>query len=205
MVGVASLAVHAQSLTDTQIAEAIKAGEARKFDRLVSDCVATAGFGSGIAANMAGGVNRMGAFTVVMSMNAGRIASMAARGKRLYQPVTLASVTDDLREPQVFVSVEPNEPSHSAGSVSVASPIETVVLKSKANPAAIIQPTKIDFEPVEWSNLLGGKVEANRAVALFAPAAVRELPAGEFDIVVVTTAGERRCKVGVDDRKRLFP
>ena len=31
-------------MTDARIAEAIKARESRKFDHLVSDCVATAGF-----------------------------------------------------------------------------------------------------------------------------------------------------------------
>jgi hypothetical protein len=33
---------------------------------------------------------------------------------------------------------------------------------------------------------------------------VRELPAGDFDVVLVTQAGERRCKVGSGDRARLF-
>jgi hypothetical protein len=69
----------------------------------------------------------------------------------------------------------------------------------------VVQQAKLDFEPVEWSNLMGGQMDANRAVAELDPASIRELPAGEFDIVLVTTAGERRCKVGLDDRKRLFP
>jgi hypothetical protein len=34
---------------------------------------------------------------------------------------------------------------------------------------------------------------------------VKELPAGDFDVVVITQAGERRCKVGAKDRARLFP
>lgn len=196
--------VVAQSLTDAQILEAIKAGEAKKFDHLVSDCYAKSGFGEGMAAALAGGVSRDGGFRVTLSTNAGRIAFMAARAKRLYKPLTPDQVSDDLRSPAVILSVEPVDPSRGNNNISVAAPIEHVVLKSKAKSAETAQPTKVDTEPVEWSNLLGGKVEANRAVAFFDFAAVKELPAGEFDIVVITTAGERRCKVGLKDRQKLF-
>jgi len=58
-------------------------------------------------------------------------------------------------------------------------------------------------EPVEWSNLLGGEVTNNAASARFAPDDVRGLPAGDFDIVLVTTAGERVCKIKTDERARL--
>jgi hypothetical protein len=195
----------AQTLTDAQIAEAIKSGETKKYNHLISDCVATAGFGAGMAAAMAGGVNQTGAFNVVLSGNAGRIAFMAARAKRLYKPFAMENVTEDLRAPAVVISVEPQDPYHGAKSIDVAAPIEHVVLKSKANPTVSIQPKNVETEPVEWSNLLGGKVAGNRAVAFFEHNAVQELPPGEFDIVVITTAGERRCKVGVKDRTRLFP
>jgi len=129
---------------------------------------------------------------------------MAAQAKRLYKPFSLDVVDEDLKAPAVFVTVEPNDPSRSDKTISVAAPIEHVVLKSKAKSETVVQPTKVDKDTVEWSNLLGGKVEANRAVAWFDQAAVRELPAGEFDIVVITPNGERRCKVGTKDRVKLF-
>ena len=47
-------------LSDAQVLEAIKAGEARKFNHLVSDCIAMAGFGERVGAGMAAGVNRTG-------------------------------------------------------------------------------------------------------------------------------------------------
>jgi hypothetical protein len=194
-----------QTLTDGQIAEAIKAGESKKFNHLISDCVATAGFGENMAAGLAGGVTRTGSFSVTLSGNAGRIAYMAARAKRLYKKFSIESVEEDLRKPSVVVSVEPNDPQRGSNTISVAAPIEHVVLKSKTNPDVAIQPLTIETEPVEWSNLLGGKVEANRAVAFFEHNVVSELPPGEFDIVVITTSGERRCKVGNKDRDRLFP
>jgi hypothetical protein len=199
-----SVALSAQNLTDAQILAAIKAGESKKFDHLISDCVATSGFGESMAAGMGTGVTRTGAFSVTVSTNEGRIAFMAARAKRLYKPFVLENVSEDLRAPAVVVSIEPNDPSTSGKTIRVAAPIEHVVLKSKAKSAEVTQPEKVEMEPVEWSNLVGGKVAGNRAVAFFDYGAVQELPAGEFDIVVITAAGERKCKVGLKDRQKLF-
>lgn len=195
-------------LTDDAVAAAIKAGEARKFNQLVSDCVAGIGFGgslaSGIAAGLGDNLQPTGSFNVVVSRNEGRIAYMAANAKRLYKTVTVAQITSDLREPAVFVTVDPQDPSRSGSTFKVAAPVERVVLKSKVNEDIVAQPTAFETEPVEWKNLLGATFTGTRALARFAEADVRELPAGDFDVVVVTTAGERRCKVGKDDRVRLF-
>ena len=159
------VAVDAQTLSDADIQAAIKAGEARRFNNLISECTANAGFGEAFAAGLAGGVRRNGGFDVTVSTNAGRIASLAADAKRLYKQFGPEQLTDDLKVPAVFVSVEPQNPSRGSGSISVASVIESVVLKSKSNEAAVVQPVSFDTEPVEWSNLLGGKVEGNRAIA----------------------------------------
>lgn len=192
-------------LSDDAVAAAIRAGEARKFKQLISDCTATVGFGAALSAGIAGGIQPTGSFTVIVSRNEGRIAFMAAQGKRLYQPLTIDAVTPEMREPAVFVTVEPQDPSRSGNVYHVAAPIERVVLKSKVDESVVAQPLAFDTEPVEWRNLLGGSVSANRAVARFSVDDVREMPAGEFDVVVITTAGERRCKVGRGDRRRLFP
>jgi hypothetical protein len=205
MMCLASTPTVAQALTDAEVADSIKAGQAKKFDHLVSDCNATAGFGEGMAASMAGGLQRDGSYSLTLSTNAGRIAYMAARAKRLYKPFSLETVTEDLRAPAVIVSVEPNEPTRGTKSVSVPAVIEHVVLKSKTKADISIQPSHIEIEPVEFSNLLGAKIESSRAVAFFSFDAVKELPPGEFDMVVITPQGERRCKVGLKDRSRLFP
>jgi len=155
---------------------------------------------------MAGGVQRDGAFTVIVSQNAGRIAFLAASAKRLYKPFSAADVPEQIKgAPIAFVHVEPNNPSRSQSKISVASPIERVVLKSKVNESAVVQPESFETEPVTWSNLLGGQVEANRAYATFGVDAIRELPAGDFDVVIITQHGERRCKVGAKDRTKIFP
>ena len=56
----------AQQVDDAAVEMAIKAGLAKKFDRLVSSCIATAGFGENMGANMAGGLHSNGAFKVVV-------------------------------------------------------------------------------------------------------------------------------------------
>lgn len=201
---IAAPALQGQTLSSEEVEAAIKAGQNRKFNQLISDCVATAGWGESIGAGAAGGIQRTGSFDVIVSRNAGRIAFLAANAKRLYKNFTIADVPESLLTPGVFVSVEPQTPARSSNTYRVPALIDGIVLKSKDRPDVVVQPELVDTEPVEWKNLLGGSVDGNRAVARFPLDAVKELPAGEFDIVIITEAGERRCKVGNNDRKRLF-
>jgi len=194
----------AQSVSESEVLAAIQAGENKKMEALVSTCVAGPGFGEDFAAGLAGGLQHNGSYSVTVSTNAGRIAYMAASAKRLYKKFTPDNMTDELRTPSVFVNVEPNKPPRGRNEVSVPAPIQHVVLKSKAKPEAVAQPTKLDTEQVAFSNLLGATLDASRAVAIFDLVAVRELPAGDVDVVIVTAAGERRCKIGGKDRARLF-
>lgn len=182
------------------------AGESGRFNHLLSECTATAGFGEGLGSAIAGGgVQRTGSYTVVVSANAGRIAWLASAMKKRYQPLAVGDVPEELRTPGIIIAIEPQAPSRSGGVLTVASAIEHVVLKSKIRRDVVAQPIRVEKETVEWSNLLGGKIEAHRAVAFFEDAAVRELPPGEFDVVIIAPEGERRCKVGRNDRVKLFP
>lgn len=205
MLAMSATSATAQALSESDIAAAIKAGQDRKFSDLISDCTAGTGFGETFAASAAGGLQRDGAFTVVVSQNAGRIAFLAANAKRLYKSFGVGDVPETLKNgPVVFVHVEPNDPTRNKSKISVAAAIERVVLKSKANESAVLQPMSFEIEPVSWSNLLGAEVTANRAFATFAIDGIKEFPAGDFDVVVITQQGERRCKVGAKDRTRLF-
>ena len=201
----ALMAAQGPSLSDADIDTAIKAGQAKKFAHLVSDCLATVGMGESISASIAGGTQYNAGFDITVSANQGRIASLAAEAKRLYKSFALADVPETLRTPSIFVFADPHKPSRNGSTVVVASPIDQIVLKSKTKPDVVLQPETFDTEPVEWSNLMGGKVEANRGLALFSYAAVKDLPAGDLDVVVVTQAGERKCKIGTKDRAKLFP
>lgn len=195
----------AQNITDAEIAAAIRAGQAKKFGDLLSTCFATPSFGDLFKeAEPAGGVKADGNYDVTVSTNAGRIAFLAADAKRLYKPFTATEVPDSLRKPAVFVVAEPKPPTQIGAYMSIASPVEKIVLKSKVNPDAVVQPSGFEAQPLEWSNLVGGTVKGTRGLATFNLNAVREMPPGDFDVVVITQAGERRCKVGAKDRARVF-
>jgi len=200
---VVAVQANTQQLDDAAIIGAMKAGQAKKYDHLVSECLAIPGFGAHFAAE--GFVQPLGNYTITFATASGRIASMAAEAKRLYKPFAVADVPAEIRSGQtVYVEAVPAKPTSSSNNVHVAPPIERIVLKSKSDPNAVVQPRHVEIFPIEWSNLLGGKVAGTAAVATFAFAEVRELPPGEFDMVLITTAGERRCKVGSKDRDRLF-
>lgn len=188
---------------DAAIESAIKAGATRKYKHLISDCYATAGFGAGLAGAMVGGANRNGALNITVATNLGRIAFLAAEAKRFYKPFAAADVPADLREPGIYVWVEPDEPSGSRGELRFAPVIEHVVLKSKADDTRVMQPLHVELEPVEWKNMLGATIEGNRASASFPAHTFQEMPPGDVDVAVVTQAGERRCKIGTSDRARL--
>jgi hypothetical protein len=193
-------------VNDAQIIQAIQAGESGKFQSLLSTCLATASFAQIMSSGSSGtgGIQRDGNYTVVTSSGEGRIATLASMAKKMYKPLTPAQVGKELRSTDVFVAIEPVPPSDSSTSISVPAVIEHVVLKSKTRPDVVVQPIKVVSEVVSWSNLFGAKVEANRVVARFDGKEVRELPPGDFDVVVVAREGERRCKVGSKDRQRLF-
>jgi hypothetical protein len=100
----------------------------------------------------------------------------------------------------VFVEADPHQPA--ANSSYGVSAIEHVVLKSQNG--IVVQPDDFKAERVEWGVAQGLKAAPNRALVRFPVGGVRELPAGDFDVVLVTQGGERRCKVGAGDRARLF-
>lgn len=200
----ASMAAQAPApLTDADIEGAIKAGMDKKFSNLVSACDAHPGFGA--IMNAGSGLQYTGTYDVVVSANLGRIASLAAEAKRLYKPFALADIGADLRAPAIFVSATPVKPTarQKGRTIEVASPLDSIVLKSKTSEAAL-QPVTFATEPVEWANVLGGKLEGTIGVATFSYDGFRELPPGDVDIVLITKAGERRCKIGTVDRTRLY-
>jgi hypothetical protein len=90
----------AQTLDDAAVGSALQAGLSKKHYSLglVSSCVAAPGFGAGLGASMAGGVQPTGVFDVLVSRAAGRIAFLAAESKRLYKTFGLADVTPELRD-----------------------------------------------------------------------------------------------------------
>jgi hypothetical protein len=197
----------AQQLDPAAVAAAIKAGQDNKLKPLISDCQAGPSLGQamGSALRLEDGVKLDGYYHVVVSRAAGRIGYMASEAKRLYQPFSADDIPESITaNTLVYVTATPRKPVPDGKSISVAAPIEQLVLKSKAQSTAVARPDNLDITPTQWPTPSGGTVAGTAAVATFPLSAIREFPAGDFDVVLVTTAGERRCKVGQADRVKLF-
>jgi hypothetical protein len=192
-------------LADPEVQRAIEIGAAKKAGDHVFTGFASAGFGESFSSGLAGGIQRDGSFLVVIAAPFGRIAYLAQEAKRLYRPFTAADVTPEMRDPSLFVSVEPDKPGFdSTGrTYSVPAPIQVVVIKSRVNGSVVLQPSELKLENVDFGNLMGGKVIGNRATMRFAIDDFRQLPAGDADLVVVTEAGERKAKLTLKDRQKV--
>jgi hypothetical protein len=124
------------------------------------------------------------------------IAQTAATATREYRPFTPEDVTNDMLEPVVRVIAHPDTPDMvtalgAAGTRSVAH----VVMQNEKR-GVTIQPTSMERFDVEAKNAMGGELTYTGLSLTFALADVQTLRAeGEFFIVVVGTAGEKRFKV----------
>jgi len=194
-----------QQLTDGDIVKAMQAGQKKDLGGLTSDCRATAGFGAHLSAT--GDVRTTGVYVVHAAKTPGRIAFLAADGKRLYKPLTIEMLPPALKTETVWVWAVPEKPYTEKDGrdtvYAVAPPIENLVLKSKVDPNRVISPTDLKLEPVTFP-VATNKFDSTSAVASFEVEGFMSLPAGDIDVVLVTTAGERRCKIGVGDQKRVF-
>ena len=138
-------------------------------------------------------------YHVTVAKTAGQIALFLAEAKRLYRNGE-AELTDRMKIDAVFVNAEPHQPS--SGSVAGRNRTRRpAVEEQRRGGTAARAPTRRRSSGASPS--APGRVRI-RASARFELRQVRELPAGEFDVVLVTQYGERRCKVGAKDRERLF-
>ena len=222
VLSVVGVAASQQRLSDADVERAIQAGVNQKHKDLMFTCGATPYVAEGMSVGLGCGANSVGniigvtgppgnlysrgTYSVTVSTHVGRIAFLAAATNRLQNTLTLADVGDDLRSPAIFVHVEPDKPRPRLDyrDYDVAAVIDAVALESKSDPSKVVRPLSFTTEPVEWGRLAGKDVTGNRATATFDYTAVRSLPAGDFDVVVITSPGERRCKIGRGDREKVF-
>ena len=195
-----------QSLTPEEIDKAIQAGQRGTHKQLIATCQAVIGFGE-IFKGERTGLDFSGSYEVNVSQTVGQIALLSAAARRFYKPFVAAQVPEDLKTVAVFLTAEPSEPyvsSTTSGSISVAAPIELIVIKAFPNRRLFVKPTEFKTEPVEWPNIAGQTLRGNRARAKFEIGQMMELTAGELEIAVVTQAGERSCILPARDRKRVL-
>lgn len=189
--------VYGQSVEQSPIETYREFAKNGKEDQLVSRCHATSSALDRFLIGP-GGHPEYEHFHVTVAKTAGQIALFLAQARRLYRDGE-AELTERMKIDAVFVNAEPHQPS--SGSAPAA--IEHVVLLSK-NSGAAVQPLELKLDPVVWGMAVGARARPNSASARFELRQVRELPAGDFDVVLITQFGERRCKVGAKDRERLF-
>lgn len=221
--------VGAQDLDDVAVEKAIKAGQDNKFRQWSAECKASASLSEkrkdGATSWTGGSVHFTGAFQVTISTNSGRVALLSAEAKRQQKPLRVADVPERFRLEGLHLLVDPIKPGRDWGrGVEVPASIDRVVLRSRTEPIAVVQPAAFDTEDTTWAfdRVLvarygpDGKQEINvfrksLAIAVFPVAAVKSLPPGDFDIVVITEpmrevrseAGERTCTIRASDRLRV--
>ena len=203
---VLAMPASAQSLSPEEINQAIVAGQSGKHRQLVLTCQAVIGFREIFKGEKAG-LDFTGSYEVHLSPTTGRIALLAAEAKRFYKPFSIAQVPDELKVSDAVMTAEPAAPELSSttrGSISVAAAIELLVIKAWPNRKLVVKPTAFTTEPIEWPNVAGQTVRANRARARFRLGEIVELPPGDLELAVVTPAGERTCIVPSRDRRRVF-
>ena len=196
----------AQSLSPEEIDKAIVAGQTGKQKQLLVTCQAVIGFRE-IFKGEKTGLDFTGSYEINLSQTAGRIALLAAEAKRFYKPFTAAQVPQDLKVTEAVMTAEPAPPELSStmrGSISVAAPIELLVIKAWPNRKLVVKPAAFTTEAIEWPNVSGQTVRGNRARARFRLGEIAELPPGDLELAVVTPAGERTCTVPSRDRRRVF-
>ena len=195
-----------QSLTPEEIDKAIKAGQEGKSKELIATCQAVTGFGEMFRGEQTG-LMFNGSYEITVSQSDGQIALLSAAARRFYKPFIASQVPEVLKTVAVYMTAEPSEPSVSSttrGSVSVAAPIELMVIKAWPNRKIFVRPSAFKTEPVEWPNIEGRTLRGTRAFAKFEIGQMSELTAGSLEVAVVTQAGERSCILPERDRKRVF-
>jgi hypothetical protein len=195
-----------QPLTPEQIDKAIQAGQKGTHKQLIATCQAVIGFGEAFKGEKAG-LQFSGSYEINLSQTDGQIALLSAAARRFYKPFIAAQVPEELKTVAVFMTAEPSEPyvsSTTRGSISVAAPIELMVIKAWPNRKLFVKPIQFKTEAVEWPNIAGQTLRGNRARAKFEIGQIMELTAGEIEVAVVTQAGERSCILPARDRKRVF-
>jgi hypothetical protein len=213
----------AQDLNEATIEQAIKAGLNNRFGQYSAQCKAGVSLGDkrkeGAASWTRDSVHFTGAYEVTVLTSPGRIAFLAAEAKRQGRPFSVTDVPEELRAHALYVMVDPVKPGRDWGSgVEVPSPIKGIVLRSKSAPASQVEPTHLEVADVQWSegrtimmtSKAGGGFEKNlfeqsRATATMSVESAKALPAGDLEIVVVTSGADRRCDLAAKERLRLLP
>jgi hypothetical protein len=143
-----------------------------------------------------------GAFRVGVIGPMTSIGITAAAATKQFKPFTVADVAADARQLRWTLSVVPAKPGSVGGNWTVSAPVNEVLLQRHGvtDIADVIRPISTTFTPETWSNAMGAKFEGRGAIAVFD---ATTLPAGDLDIVIVTSANPRRYELPAKDRAKV--
>ena len=140
-------------------------------------------------------------FQIVAQGPYGRVVTAASAKAAQYLPFTADSVTAEMRSPVLTIQATPTAPEFE-GRWRQSPPVQRIVLQVKAprgETGAVVQPLAVRTYPMRWTNALGGVFDGQGAIAVFD---LNQVPAGDFDVVLVTGGREVRATVGARDWQR---
>lgn len=143
------------------------------------------------------GSNSAGQYVIQLRGPYLRVVSHTVFQTRKLLPVTPESLSADLIQPGIDVTVTPGNPIFRPYiGWDVTPPASHVAIQMKSGET--IQPTSVTPFPWQWTSNAGAPLQSQGLTATF-PA----LPAGDFDIVVVTPTEPYRKTVKGKDRQAL--
>lgn len=172
----------AQELTTPQVEAAIKAGLQKKS-------LAVQG--------------RAGLFSIVVEGPTARVARAANDAASEFKPFIASQVTPEMRAPIVTIMASPDAPTIHLGRISPTPNATHMVLlpRGSKDSSKAVQPIRKNQVAQQFGNAMGASVTSQGLLAEFS---LTELPAGEFDVVVIAENGvEHRRTIKKDDRQQI--
>ena len=125
----------------------------------------------------------------------GRVVAASQAAAEKYLPFNRENVDSILLSPLIGVMVTPVAPRALDYSISPSRGIDwtpvknithIVLMSISGNDTTVVQPIHIDFESVEYSNLMGGSMSIIHANAQFC---ISDIPKGDFNITAISNIG----------------
>jgi hypothetical protein len=130
-----------------------------------------------------------------------RIAIAARNAKKSYQPFELGNVANSMRENVWMVFAVPTKPVRDSGEWHVTPAAKEALFQpSGQKDAPVVRPVRLTVQPQTWSNALGGTITSAGFTATFNP---DDLPPGQLDLIILTSAREQRYVLSEADRARI--
>jgi hypothetical protein len=147
------------------------------------------------------GNHSSGNFDVCLDGPANRIRLLVWDARRNYNTLTPDDVDQDTRSSTWRVSARAGKPEFIAGSWSVTPPARDIAIQPRGDAGNdVVRVSNLKLDEKSWTNVFGTKFEGQDASGTLDPAT---LPAGDIDIIVLTSQGECRYSLPNKDRARI--